>query len=75
MHNMRVVVKFHLEQNEDYRLGNSISDSSEELLQRGRVEGQHVCDFGEGEVHAIRHIPLFRRLLLVMRSRCHHEGC
>ena len=39
MHNMRVVVKFHLEQNEDYRLGNSISDSSEELLQRGRMDG------------------------------------
>ena len=33
MHNMRVVV------NEDYRLGNSISDSSEELLQRGRMDG------------------------------------
>lgn len=62
-----------MEQNEDYSSRDSISDSSEELLQRGRVEGQHVCDFGEGEVHAIRHIPLFRRLLLVMRSRCHHE--
>ena len=38
-YNMRVVVKFYLGQNEDYRLGNSISESSEELLQRGRKDG------------------------------------
>ena len=28
-------VKFHLRQNEDYSLGDSTSDSSERLLQRG----------------------------------------
>ena len=61
-------------QNEDDSPGDSISDGSEELLQRGKVEGQYVCDFGEGEVHTIRNIPFFRKLLLVM-SRCHHEGC
>ena len=49
---------FYLGQNEDYSLGDSISDSSEELVQRGRGEGQYRCDFGEGGVHAIKHIVL-----------------
>ena len=41
-------------QNEDYSPGDSNSDSSEKLLQRGRgQEGQYICDFGEGGVHAI----------------------
>ena len=48
---------FYLGQNEDCSLGDSISDSSEKLL-RGRREGQHICDFGEGGVHAIRYIFL-----------------
>ena len=26
----------------------SLSNSSEELLQRGKGGGQHICDFGEG---------------------------
>ena len=26
------------------------------LLQRGRGEGQYICDFGEGGVHAIKYI-------------------
>ena len=33
----------------------SISDSSEKLLQRGRGEGQYICDFSEGGVRAIKH--------------------
>ena len=41
-------VKFYLGQNEDYSPGGNISDSSEKLLQRGRGEGQYICDFGEG---------------------------
>lgn len=41
-------VKFYLEQNEDSRLGDSFSDSFEELPQRGSEEGQHICDFAEG---------------------------
>ena len=49
-------VKFYWGQNEDYSPGDSILDSSEKLLQRGRGEGQYICDFGEGDVHAIKHI-------------------
>ena len=66
-------VKFYWGQNEDYRPGDSISLSSEKVLQRGRVEGQYICNFGEGGVHAIKHIFFFR-FLLVMSSSCHHEG-
>lgn len=29
-------------------LGDNISDGSEKLLQRGRGEGQDICNFGEG---------------------------
>ena len=42
-------------QNEDYSSGDRISDSSEKLLQRGRGEGQYICDFSEGGVRAIKH--------------------
>lgn len=35
-------IKFYLGQNEDCRLGNSTSESSEELLQRGSGEDQYV---------------------------------
>ena len=45
-------------QNEDYSLGDSISDSSEKLLQRGREEGQYTYNFSKGRVHAIKHIFL-----------------
>ena len=31
---------------EDYSPGDSLPDSSEELLQRGRWRGQYTCDFG-----------------------------
>ena len=42
-------VKFYLGQNEDYSLGDSVSDRSEELLQRsGGTGSQYICDFGEG---------------------------
>ena len=39
---------------EDCSLGDSLSDSSEELFQRGKRGGQHICDFGEG-VCAVKH--------------------
>ena len=42
-------------QNEDYSPGDSISDSSEKLLQRGGWGGQYICDSREGEDHAIKH--------------------
>ena len=37
-------------QKEDCSPGDSTSDSSEKLLQRGKGEGQYACDFGEGVV-------------------------
>ena len=40
---------------EDYNLGESLSDSSEELLRSGKGVSQHICDFGKG-VCAIQHI-------------------
>ena len=46
-------VKFYLGQNEDSSLGNSISDSSEKILQRGRGGSQYIGDFGEGGIQAI----------------------
>ena len=42
-------LSFFLGQNEDDSLGDSTSDSSERLLQRGTEEGQYICDFAEGE--------------------------
>ena len=43
--------KFYWGQNEDCSPGDSISDSSEKLLQRGGGggESQYICDFGGGE--------------------------
>ena len=38
-------------------LGDSISDSSEKLLQRGRGK-VNIWDFGEGRVCAVNHISL-----------------
>ena len=42
-------VKLYLGQNEDCSLGDSTSDSSEKLLQRGRGK-VNIYDFGEGGV-------------------------
>ena len=33
-----------------------LSDSSEKLLQRGRVVVLYVCGFGEGGIHVIKHM-------------------
>ena len=49
-------VKFYLGQNEDYSSGDSMSDSSKQLLQRARKEGQYICSFGEGGAHAIKYL-------------------
>ena len=47
---------FLLLQNEGYSPGESISGSSEKLLQSNRGKGQHICGFGEGGVHVIKHM-------------------
>ena len=44
------------EQNKDYNLGDSISDSSEKCWAGGTQGGvQYICDFDDGEVHKIRY--------------------
>ena len=55
-------------------LETAISDSSEELLQRGKVEGQYMCDFGDGRVHVIKHkFFFFLQNSLVKVSASHKE--
>ena len=68
-------VKFYWGKNEDYSLGDSTSDSSEKLLQRGRGKvNVYVCDFHERGIHTIKHGIFHRRLLLVTRSGSHRDG-
>ena len=59
-----------MRQNEDYSLGDNISDSSEKLLQRGWGEIGSTYDFSEGR-YMQSNTHFGRDLLLVMRSRCH----
>ena len=53
-------IKFYLGQKEDYSLGDSISDSSEKLLQRGVgwEKYQYMYEFSEAGVNASKHIFL-----------------
>ena len=51
---------------EDCSQGDSISGSSQKLLQRDRRDGQCIRNFGKGGVHAIRHTSFCRRFLLVL---------
>ena len=60
--------------NEDESVGDSISESSEELPQRGRAGVSIHTILVKWEIHTIKHIVFFRRLPLVTRSRHHHEG-
>lgn len=55
MHNVRVVTEFYLGENEDCSPRDCNSESSENLLKRGREESQYLYDFGEGGVRAIKH--------------------
>ena len=54
---------------EGYSLGDSLSDSSEELFQRNKGEGgPHICDAGrKGYVQSSTHLG--RRLLRVVRHK------
>ena len=65
-------VKFYLQQYEDWIQGDSTSDSSEKLFQKGRGKGQYICDFGKGGVHASKHV-FCRKFLLVSRSFCQSQ--
>ena len=46
----------------------------EKFLQRGRGDGQYICEFGEGRIYVTRHI-FFQKVSasLVKLSAC-HEG-
>ena len=68
-------VKFYLGQNEDCSQGDSTSDSSEKLLQRGGDGGgQNISDLGERKIHTIKHI-FFQKVSasLVKLSASHEE--
>ena len=54
-------IKFYTRQNEDYSPGDSISDSSEEQLQRGNRGSQYICDFGEGGTCNEAHVSVESR--------------
>ena len=56
MHNMRLWVTFYLGQYEDCISGDSTSDSSEKLFQRGNGKRQYICDSGKAGIHATKHI-------------------
>ena len=72
MCNVRVLSYILLGQNEDYSPRDSISDSSEKLLQRGRGKVSIHLIFMKGGLHAIKHIYIyiyfffFRLFLLVL---------
>ena len=56
IHSVRVKVKFYLEQNEDYSLGDSISDSSEKLLQRGSGGRSIYMILVKGKFNSVKHL-------------------
>ena len=47
-------VKIYLGQKKVCSPEDSTSESSERLLQRGQGQGPCICDFGEGDVHAVK---------------------
>ena len=59
-------------QNEDYSPGDSTS--AEKLFQRSRVEGQYICDFGQGGItRAIKHIFFQKFSASLMKLSAHDE--
>ena len=53
------VVSFIWGQNEDCSSEDSISDSSDKLLQRGSGEGQYICDFDKGRIQPLLFLSFF----------------
>ena len=61
-------------QNEDYGLEDSIQVALRNCSKVVGGGGQYISDFGEGAVHAIKHVFFCRRFLLITRSSSsHHE--
>ena len=70
-------VKFSLGQNEDCSLGDSTSDSFEKLLKSASTERSVYVIFGEGGLHAIKHVfcqKAATSLFSSHKEQCHHEG-
>ena len=55
---------FYLGQNEDYLAQETASCMVLRTTPKGWGEGQHIRDFGEGEVRAIKHTFFCRRFLV-----------
>ena len=67
------MVSFIWGQNEDCSSEDSISDSSDKLLQRGSGEGQYICDFGKGRIQALFFLSFFPFFFLVESFCWSHE--
>ena len=68
-----LLVKFYLEKNEDYNIRDSISDSSEELLPRGRWERSVYVWFWWRGVHTIKHIFLQKVAASLLKVTTSHK--
>ena len=68
---MKFWPKFYLGQNEDYSLGDSISDSSEKLLQRGDRKVNIYAVLVKG-VHAVKPIFLEKAAVSLMKFAASH---
>ena len=64
-------IKFYLGQNSNYTPGDSISDISESVLKRKK--SQYICDFGEGSVHAVKHVCFAEGFCWSLRVTASHQ--
>ena len=70
---LKLWVKLFEGQNEDHMLGDSISESSEKLLQRSNEEGEYMHNFGERRIEAIKHIFFQKFSASLMKFSANHE--
>ena len=70
IHNVRVKVKFYLGQNEDCSLRDSISDSSEKLLQRGSGGRSIYMILVKGKFNSVKHLfsANYEELMFIWRE-------
>ena len=64
------VVSFIWGQNEDCSSEDSISDTSDKLIQRGSGEGQYICDFDKGRIQALLFLSFFPFFFFLVESFC-----
>ena len=60
-------------QNEDYILEAAVQIALRNFRELAKKVSTYVILVKKGRYIAVKH-TFYRRLLLVMRSRCHHEG-